>query len=120
MLPLVSTETARELMRVLAYPKFELDARQQQELLADYLPWAEVVNVPEPPPRVPACRDVNDLPFLYLAAAGRAGVLVTGDADLLALAAPPRKTKAGKGPAPEARLRCRVLTVSALLDSLGP
>ncbi|MFO1295223.1 MAG: putative toxin-antitoxin system toxin component, PIN family [Rubrivivax sp.] len=67
LLPLVSTATAQELMRVLAYPKFKLDAQAQQELLADYLPWAEAVAVPEPPPRVPECRDVDDLPFLHLA-----------------------------------------------------
>lgn len=84
--PLVSTATTRELMRVLTYPKFHLDAAAQQELLADYLPYARVVSIPEPPPVVPACRDVFDLPFLHLAATGRADVLVTGDADLLALA----------------------------------
>jgi putative PIN family toxin of toxin-antitoxin system len=84
-LPLVSTATGRELVRVLAYPKFHLDAQEQQELLADYLPYAEVVHVPRPPPVVPACRDPFDLPFLWLAAAGRAGALVTGDADLLTL-----------------------------------
>ena len=113
LLPLVSTATAQELMRVLTYPKFTLDAQEQQELLADYLPWAEVVTVPEPPPRVPECRDVHDVPFLHLAAAGRADAFVIGDADLLALAAP---VKTGKGP----RVHCRVLTVQAFLDSLGP
>jgi uncharacterized protein len=53
--PLLSTATAQELVRVLAYPKFRLDAQSQQELLADYLPHALVVQVPEPPPAVPAC-----------------------------------------------------------------
>lgn len=108
LLPLVSTATAQELMRVLAYPKFKLTADEQRELLADYLPWAEVVTVPEPPPRVPDCRDPFDLPFLYLAVAGKAELLVSGDADLLALAAP------GIRP----RLRCRVLTVQAALERL--
>lgn len=84
--PLVSTATTHELMRVLAYPKFRLDAGQQDELLADYLPWTRVVRVPQPPPRVPDCRDPADTMFLHLAAAGRARALVTGDKDLLALA----------------------------------
>jgi len=84
--PLASTATAQELIRVLAYPKFKLDETERQELLADYLPWAEVVQVPEPPPAVPACRDPFDMPFLHLAAAGRADAIVTGDADLLVLA----------------------------------
>lgn len=83
--PLASTATVQELIRVLAYPKFKLDATEQQELLADYIPWTEVVQVPEPSPAVPTCRDPFDLPFLHLAAAGRADAIVTGDGDLLAL-----------------------------------
>ena len=34
-LPLVSTATAQELVRVLTYPKFRLSAHAQQELLAN-------------------------------------------------------------------------------------
>lgn len=84
--PLASTATVQELVRVLAYPKFRLDSAAQRELMADYLPWATVVDVPDPPPLVPECRDKHDLPFLHLATAGKARVLVSGDADLLALA----------------------------------
>jgi uncharacterized protein len=83
--PLASTATVQELVRVLAYPKFNLDPAQQHELLADYLPYAQVVTIPWPLPAVPDCRDALDLPFLHLAAAGRASALVTGDADLLSL-----------------------------------
>ena len=90
--PLVSTATVQELVRVLAYPKFRLDTAAQQELLADYLPHTLVVRIPDPPPAVPACRDAFDLPFLHLAAAGHADVLVSGDADLLALASQVRFT----------------------------
>ena len=82
--PLVSTATAGELLRVLAYPKFKLSPSEREELLADYLPYAKVVTLPDPPPAVPDCRDVFDLPFLQLAAAGKA-TLVTGDRDLLVL-----------------------------------
>lgn len=84
--PLASTATAQELVRVLGYPKFRLSAGEQQELVADLLPWVEVVRMPDPPPAVPACRDPFDLPFLHLAVAGRARALVSGDRDLLALA----------------------------------
>lgn len=84
--PLVSRITAAELIRVLAYPKFRLSADEQQELLADYLPWCETVLIPDPPPVTPACRDPFDTPFLQLALAGKADALVTGDGDLLALA----------------------------------
>lgn len=84
--PLASAATAQELVRVLAYPKFKLTAAEQQDLLADYLPWVRVVRIPEPPPQAPPCRDPFDLPFLHLAIAGKAQALVSGDKDLLALA----------------------------------
>jgi uncharacterized protein len=84
--PLVSSATAAELLRVLAYPKFKLTAAEQQELLADYLPYCATVRMPAKPPRTPACRDPFDLPFLQLAVAGKAKYLVTGDQDLLSLA----------------------------------
>lgn len=85
--PLVSTDTAKELIRVLGYPKFRLDVGDQRALLADYLPHCETVVIPEPTPVVPDCRDLFDVPFLHLALAGKAQLLVTGDRDLLALAA---------------------------------
>lgn len=97
--PLASTATAQELVRVLGYPKFRLSPTEQEELLADWLPWVEVVRMPDPPPAVPACRDPLDLPFLHLAIAGRAHALVTGDRDLLVLTG--------------ARGLCPVMTVEA-------
>ena len=98
---LLSTATAQELIRVLAYPKFRLSAEDQHELLADYLPYAMTVRIPQPPPAVPPCRDPFDLPFLQLAAAGKASALITGDKDLLALAG---------------QTRFAILTPSAFLD----
>src|SRR5450759_4369167 len=68
--PLVSSVTATELICVLAYPKFKLTAAEQQELLADYLPYCTTVRMPAKPPRTPACRDPADVPFLQLALAG--------------------------------------------------
>jgi len=84
--PLVSTATVQELIRVLAYPKYRLSRLEQDELLADYLPHTQAVRIPQPPPAVPKCRDPLDVPFLHLAVAGKAKVLVSGDRDLLALA----------------------------------
>ena len=86
-LPLASTVTVQELIRVLAYPKFRLSPAEQDELLADYLPYAETVRIQQPPPAVPDCRDTLDVPFMHLAVAGKAQVLVSGDRDLLAVAA---------------------------------
>jgi putative PIN family toxin of toxin-antitoxin system len=84
--PLASTATAAELVRVLAYPKFKLSTAEQEELLADYVPWVQVVRIPSPPPITPAVRDPFDLPFVQLAIAGKAHALVSGDRDLLMLA----------------------------------
>jgi putative PIN family toxin of toxin-antitoxin system len=86
LLPLASTVTVQELVRVLAYPKFRLSQAEQDELLADYLPYTETVRIPQPPPQVPPCRDVLDEPFMHLAVVGKAQVLVSGDRDLLAIA----------------------------------
>lgn len=84
--PLLSSVTAAELICVLAYPKFKLTTADQQELLADYLPYCTTVRMPVRPPATPDCRDKFDLPFLQLAVVGKADYLVTGDQDLLALA----------------------------------
>ncbi len=85
-LPLASTATAQEVVRVLAYPKFGLSLQEQGELVSDYLPYVKSVRIPQPPPRVPDCRDAMDVVFLHLAVAGKARALVSGDRDLLTLA----------------------------------
>lgn len=85
-LPLVSSATGDELVRVLGYPKFQLSAAEQRELLADVLPWCEVVRILRGRPKLPQCRDANDQMSLTVAAVGKAECLVSGDRDLLALA----------------------------------
>jgi putative PIN family toxin of toxin-antitoxin system len=85
-LPLVDTTTAQELVRVLTYPKFRLSHAEQTELLADYLPYTETVRGHKLAIALPACRDPNDVPFMQLAAKGKAKVLVSGDRDVLAIA----------------------------------
>lgn len=81
--PIVSTETTTELIRVLSYPKFKLASADRDELLGDYLPFCSTVRIPAKTPRIPDCRDPFDLPFLKVAASGKADYLVTGDRDLL-------------------------------------
>lgn len=84
-LTLVSAPTIEELVAVLGYPKLGLTADDQLELLGDYLPYCTVVTLDAHPPSTPPCRDPWDVPFLELAAAGLADLLVSGDRDLLAL-----------------------------------
>ena len=104
--PLVSAVTVQELMRVLAYPKFSLSRAEQDELLADFLPYAQTVRMPQPPPPVPECRDPLDVPFLQLAVAGQAQRLVSGDKDLLVLA---QAFCQASG--------CRIITMSTLIET---
>jgi putative PIN family toxin of toxin-antitoxin system len=82
--PVLAEPTARELLRVLAYPKFRLQAAERERLLEDLLPWCESWNaaIPSSAHRV---RDPHYQVFLDLALAAATPVLVTGDADLLAL-----------------------------------
>ena len=103
--PLVSSATAAELIRVLAYPKFKLTTENQQELLADYLPYCTTVRMPAKLPATPDCRDKFDLPFLQLAVAGKADCLVTGDQDLLSLAE---------------QFTCPIITTDQFMKTLSP
>lgn len=103
--PLVSSVTAAELIRVLAYPKFKLSSEAQQELLADYLPYCATVRMSAKLPATPDCRDKFDLPFLQLAVAGKADYLVTGDQDLLIL---------------NGQFVCPIITADQFMKTLNP
>ena len=83
-IPLLSRATAAELDRVLTYPKFRLTPADRYELLADYLPFCQIVELTKRCASV--CRDPKDQPFLDLAQSGKADLLITGDRDLLVLA----------------------------------
>jgi putative PIN family toxin of toxin-antitoxin system len=83
--PLVSQQTTKELLRVLSYPKFQLSKEEQVLLLADFLPYAETIPALETPVDLPLIRDPADQVFLTLAVAGKAEALVSGDKDLLAI-----------------------------------
>ena len=86
-LPLLSTATADELIRALAYPKFGLSEEEIQFALAAYLPFTETMDVRSVGrAKRPRCRDPHDQPFVDLAYSGDADVLVSGDKDLLDLA----------------------------------
>ena len=84
---LTSQDTVLELLRVLAYPKFGLTQGEQEQLLAEYLPYAEAVRFEATPAALPAIRDADDISFLALAAAARADALVSGDGDIQAVKA---------------------------------
>ncbi|MFA5552391.1 MAG: putative toxin-antitoxin system toxin component, PIN family [Trueperaceae bacterium] len=82
--PVVSDKAIKELLAVLAYPKFDLSANDIGELMADYLPFAEVWTsaVPRSGVEVP---DEDDEVFVDLAIAAEVDFLVTGDRHLIGL-----------------------------------
>jgi uncharacterized protein len=86
-IPVACKETVSELIRVLGYSKFNMSEQRRDDLLADYLPYIEIVELP--PHRLhahmPICRDQNDQVFLELAFFGQVDTLVSGDKDLLDL-----------------------------------
>ena len=85
--PLINRSTLQELVRVLAYPKSGLEADDVEAVLEAYVPYVATVTVAgRVSVHLPRCRDPHDQPFLNLAAAGHAQVLVSGDRALLELA----------------------------------
>jgi putative PIN family toxin of toxin-antitoxin system len=80
---LKSLATERQLFDVVARPYFvPLIGHETREWLQNLTSAAELVTVTE---RIAACRDPTDDKFLEPAVSGRADVIVSGDADLLAL-----------------------------------
>lgn len=81
---LISEAVMEELTDVLSRPKFDryIDVSDRQGFLrrlARMAEWVPIVQV------IRACRDPRDDKFLELAINGEADLIVTGDADLLAL-----------------------------------
>jgi uncharacterized protein len=80
---LKSAATEREILNVLARPHIaSVTIPTFRDDLARKLATAELVTITE---RIASCRDPHDDKFLELAVSGRADMIVSGDADLLAL-----------------------------------
>lgn len=83
-IPLVSAETMKELIRVLAYPKFDLSEQEIKSILnEDILPYVETVKVTRRIRGVSS--DAADDIFLACAVNGKAGAIISGDTHLLSL-----------------------------------
>jgi putative PIN family toxin of toxin-antitoxin system len=83
-IPLACKETVRELIRVLAYPKFRLTEDEIREVLGDIVPFLETSEL-RSCIAIEGLRDASDAIFIHLARQSKADFLVTGDADILAL-----------------------------------
>jgi len=81
---LASDATLLELIEVISRTRFDryIDLGIRQRLVAEFAYACETVEIVAP---VRACRDPGDDKFLEVAVYGRADLIVTGDADLLAL-----------------------------------
>ncbi|TFH28907.1 MAG: putative toxin-antitoxin system toxin component, PIN family [Deltaproteobacteria bacterium] len=82
----LSRETADELLRVMAYPKFRLTRADITFLFdTELLPFADVVQLPASNSKQRWSRDPDDDKFIRCAQAAKCVRLVTGDDDLLSL-----------------------------------
>lgn len=93
LVPLVSADIVTELARILneiGARKFGLDAAAIDAIIADYLRFAQSIQIdPLTHASLPKCRDRDDQKFLDLAHRADADALITGDGALLGLS---RKT----------------------------
>ena len=81
---LLSRPILEEYLRVLSYPKFELSEEEIKGLIEEeLLPYVEAIK-PRSRLRV-VKRDPSDDKFLECAVAGKAGIIISGDKDLLSL-----------------------------------
>jgi len=80
----VCKEIIDEIVRVLAYPRFQLSENEIDYLLYyEILPYAEIVEIGSGPAII--LPDPSDDKFIRCAQAAKAGVIVSGDRHLLAL-----------------------------------
>ena len=85
LIPLISDDTAAELMRKVRDPRFGLTEEQAIAAAQVYLLYCERVEMGGAPPDTPRCRDPKDQPFIILAYQEQADFLVTKDEDILDL-----------------------------------
>jgi putative PIN family toxin of toxin-antitoxin system len=81
---LASAATLAEIDEVLRRPKFDrfLSMETRREFLKRYRDAIRLVRISTP---IQACRDLRDDKFLEVAVYGQADLILSGDADLLAL-----------------------------------
>jgi putative PIN family toxin of toxin-antitoxin system len=81
---LLSRDILEEYLRVLSYPKFRLSEAEIKALVEEeLLPFVTVIK---PKRRLNVVkRDPSDNKFLECALAGKAGVIISGDKDLLSI-----------------------------------
>ncbi|MBI2849473.1 MAG: putative toxin-antitoxin system toxin component, PIN family [Chloroflexi bacterium] len=83
-IPLVSTETLKEIIRVLAYPKFDLREEEIKSIInEDILPYVETVKITREIKGISS--DAADDIFLTCALNGKAEAIISGDTHLLSL-----------------------------------
>ena len=89
---ILSPDIFAEMVRVLSYPKFQLEEEEIKNLLEEeILPYAEIINPKSR--RKKYARDPQDDKFIHAALAGSADLIISGDRHLLELKDPPLPIK---------------------------
>jgi uncharacterized protein len=100
--PAASGDIIDEYLRVLAYPRFELEENEIEYLLYnEILPFFEIIVIEKGKPIILA--DPTDDKFIHCARAAKADIIISGDQHLLTL---------------KSYDRIRIMTVSTFLKSL--
>ncbi len=86
-IPLTSDETEQELLRKLRELKPNLGEQEIYNLAGPCLDYCTKLEIPDPPPTTPQCRDPSDQMFLTLSYHAGADALVSKDRSLLYLKA---------------------------------
>ncbi len=102
--PMVCKATLMDLAAKLAHPRFAFSRSEQDALIAEYLPHALKVRVPQADEPGAGLVTLPMMAFARLAMAGKAHAVVTGDPEFLALGE---------------RFVCPVLSLDAFLASLA-
>jgi uncharacterized protein len=112
--PLVSAESAAQLVRALAYPPLKLSTDEREELLADYLPYVDAVKLESAVRPVATALEKSQALLLQLGLQGNARWIITGCQDLLDWSSRPGRAQRAL------REQCTVVEVSSWYRVLTP
>ncbi|SEK86023.1 Predicted nucleic acid-binding protein, contains PIN domain [Roseateles sp. YR242] len=112
--PLLSAESAAQLVRALAYPSLKLTVSEREELLADYLPYVDALKLDISTRVSPAGLSPLQAQLLQMGRQGDARWIITGCQALLAWSVRGRRVPRG------VREPCTIVDVTSWYRVLTP
>lgn len=112
--PLLSAESAAQLVRALAYPSLKLSEEEREELLADYLPYVDAMKLDTSTRVSAAGLDPAQAQLLQMGRQGEARWVITGCQALLDWSVRSRRVQRG------VREPCTIVDVTEWYRVLTP